>query len=101
MKIAQRYRHDGEFSVVAAALDGLIGAVLLFLLLSYWPFRMVPTGSRDVITQFGAIKGVQNEGLVILAPWERLALLSVPSRNGHHRARRWQHYRHLAGGWSA
>jgi regulator of protease activity HflC (stomatin/prohibitin superfamily) len=30
-----------------------------------------------VITQFGAIKGIQNEGLVILAPWEKLALFSV------------------------
>jgi regulator of protease activity HflC (stomatin/prohibitin superfamily) len=30
-----------------------------------------------VITQFGAIKGIQNEGLVILAPWESLTLFSV------------------------
>jgi prohibitin 2 len=55
----------------------LIGVVGLIVVLSFWPFRTVPTGSRGVITQFGAIKGIQNEGLVILAPWEKLALFSV------------------------
>ena len=55
----------------------LIGAVGLIVVMSFWPFRTVPTGSRGVITQFGAIKGIQNEGLVILAPWEKLALFSV------------------------
>jgi regulator of protease activity HflC (stomatin/prohibitin superfamily) len=53
---------------------GVIGAVLV---INFWPFRTVPTGSRGVVTQFGAIKGIQNEGLVILAPWEKLALFSV------------------------
>lgn len=55
----------------------LIGVAGLIVVLSFWPFRTVPTGSRGVITQFGAIKGIQNEGLVILAPWEKLALFSV------------------------
>ena len=57
--------------------DVVIGIVVLFLVMSFWPFRTVPTGSRGVITQFGAIKGIQNEGLVVLAPWEKLALFSV------------------------
>jgi regulator of protease activity HflC (stomatin/prohibitin superfamily) len=55
----------------------VIGAAVVAVLFVFWPFRSVPTGSRGVITQFGAIKGIQNEGLVILAPWERLALFSV------------------------
>lgn len=55
----------------------LIGVVGVVVVMSFWPFRTVPTGSRGVITQFGAIKGIQNEGLVILAPWEKLALFSV------------------------
>lgn len=55
---------------------GIVLAALL-LTLVLWPFHTVPTGSRGVITQFGAIKGIQNEGLVILAPWEKLALFSV------------------------
>lgn len=54
-----------------------IALVVLILLTSFWPFRTVPTGSRGVVTQFGAIKGIQNEGLVVLAPWEKLALFSV------------------------
>lgn len=53
---------------------GVIGTVIV---INFWPFRTVPTGSRGVVTQFGAIKGIQNEGLVILAPWEKLALFSV------------------------
>jgi len=53
---------------------GVVGAIVV---LAFWPFRTVPTGSRGVITQFGAIKGIQNEGLVILAPWEKLAIFSV------------------------
>lgn len=57
----------------------IIGVVSFFVISSFWPFRTVPTGSRGVITQFGAIKGIQNEGLVILFPWERLALFSVRS----------------------
>jgi regulator of protease activity HflC (stomatin/prohibitin superfamily) len=55
----------------------LIGAAVVVVMMLFWPFRSVPTGSRGVITQFGAIKGIQNEGLVILAPWEKLTLFSV------------------------
>jgi len=54
-----------------------IGLAALLVVAAFWPFRAVPTGSRGVITQFGAIKGIQDEGLVILAPWEKLALFSV------------------------
>lgn len=56
----------------------VIGAlVLLFILLSFWPFRTVPTGSRGVVTQFGAIKGIEPEGLVVVMPWQKLAIFSV------------------------
>ena len=64
-------------NVFPVARDALIALVVAVLALAFWPFRTVPTGSRGVITQFGAIKGIQNEGLVILAPWEKLALFSV------------------------
>jgi regulator of protease activity HflC (stomatin/prohibitin superfamily) len=57
----------------------IIGVSVAIVALTFWPFRTVPTGSRGVVTQFGAIKGIQNEGLVILAPWEKLALFSVRS----------------------
>lgn len=55
----------------------VIGAAAAIVLFVFWPFRSVPTGSRGVVTQFGAIKGIQDEGLVLLAPWEKLALFSV------------------------
>lgn len=54
------------------------GALALLVLLSMiWPFHTVPTGTRGVITQFGAIKGIENEGLVILPPWQRLAIFNI------------------------
>lgn len=51
-------------------------AVILFLI---WlsPFNTVPTGMRGVITQFGAIKGIEPEGLVILPPWQKLSVFNV------------------------
>ena len=63
-----------KFAVVR---DAIVALLILILLLTFWPFRTVPTGSRGIVTQFGAIKGIQNEGLVVLFPWERLALFSV------------------------
>lgn len=75
---ASQFRSAGQqINVLAIVRDALAAIIVLVLLLSFWPFRTVPTGSRGVITQFGAIKGIQNEGLVILAPWEKLALFSV------------------------
>jgi regulator of protease activity HflC (stomatin/prohibitin superfamily) len=61
----------------AGARKLVIGAMAAIVLFIFWPFRSVPTGSRGVVTQFGAIKGIQDEGLVVLAPWEKLALFSV------------------------
>ena len=47
------------------------------LFIAFWPFRSVPTGSRGVLTQFGAIKQIEPEGLVLVMPWQRLALFSI------------------------
>jgi prohibitin 2 len=77
MNFAQRYKSGNALNGFAVARDAVIALVLLFVVSSSWPFRTVPTGSRGVITQFGAIKGIQSEGLVILAPWEKLALFSI------------------------
>ena len=46
-------------------------------LLWLWPFRSVPTGSRGVITQFGAIRGIQAEGFLLLPPWQSLNVFST------------------------
>ncbi len=50
---------------------------VVVLLAAFWPFRSVPTGSRGVLTQFGAIKQIEPEGLVLVMPWQRLALFSI------------------------
>ena len=56
---------------------GLVGLAVLILLIFVWPFYSVPTGSRGVVTQFGRIIGIENEGLAILPPWQKLANFSV------------------------
>jgi prohibitin 2 len=57
--------------------NSLIALAVLILLSMVWPFRSVPTGTRGVITQFGAIKGIQPEGLVFVPPWDKLAIFSI------------------------
>lgn len=54
-----------------------IGVAVLFVALFLNPFNSVPTGNRGVVTQFGAIKGIENEGLVILPPWQNLSVFSI------------------------
>jgi regulator of protease activity HflC (stomatin/prohibitin superfamily) len=68
---------DGRYG--KARLTGMLVVVALvaLLLLAFWPFRSVPTGSRGVLTQFGAIRQIEPEGLVIVPPWQRLALFSI------------------------
>lgn len=55
---------------------GVLGLLALVFL---WPFYTVPTGYRGVVTQFGAIKGIEPEGLVILPPWQKLSTFNVRS----------------------
>jgi len=55
----------------------VVAAVVLIVLMVFWPFRTVPTGSHGVLTQFGAIKKIEPEGLVIVPPWQKLALFSI------------------------
>ncbi len=37
----------------------------------------MPTGSRGVVTQFGRIVGIENEGLALLPPWQKLTVFNV------------------------
>ncbi|MFL6604638.1 MAG: prohibitin family protein [Steroidobacteraceae bacterium] len=55
----------------------VIAVVLLLALKMLWPFYSVPTGSRGVVTQFGRIVGIENEGLAVLPPWQKLAIFSI------------------------
>jgi prohibitin 2 len=56
---------------------GVYAVVSLIALMICWPFYSVPTGSRGVVTQFGRIIGIEPEGLVILPPWQKVALFSI------------------------
>src|SRR6201996_6453038 len=55
----------------------VIAVVALLVLKVLWPFYSVPTGSRGVVTQFGRIVGIENEGLAVLPPWQKLAIFSI------------------------
>jgi regulator of protease activity HflC (stomatin/prohibitin superfamily) len=57
--------------------DVLIVLVIIVTLLKCWPFYSVPTGSRGVVTQFGKIVGIENEGLAVLPPWQKLSNFSI------------------------
>lgn len=58
---------------------GVAGVMGVTLAASLWPFSSVPTGNRGVITTFGKITGIENEGLVILPPWKKLTVFSIRS----------------------
>lgn len=79
MDFAARYIKNNEINFFAIARDAaiLIGAIIF--LVTCWPFYSVPTGSRGVVTQFGAIKGIENEGLAILPPWQKITIFSIRS----------------------
>jgi regulator of protease activity HflC (stomatin/prohibitin superfamily) len=66
-----------EINVARWVRYGLIVFAALIVLWVLWPFYSVPTGSRGVVTQFGKIIGIENEGLAILPPWQKLANFSI------------------------
>lgn len=68
---------EKEISWWKVGLDiGIVIGVWIFLAM-IWPFYSVPVGSRGVVTQFGAIKGIEPEGLLLLPPWQKLTLFSI------------------------
>jgi prohibitin 2 len=56
-----------------------IGVLLILAIALLWPFYSVPTGSRGVVTTFGAITGIEGEGLAVLPPWRKLTIFSIRS----------------------
>ncbi len=55
-----------------------VGAVLLLVaVFAVWPLHSVPTGSRGVITVGGAIRGIENEGYLMLWPWQKLSIFNI------------------------
>ncbi len=70
---------QGKPSVNVFALfrDVLLLLIALMLLTWAWPLRSVPTGSRGVITVGGAIRGIESEGFMLVAPWQTLHIFNV------------------------
>ncbi len=84
MSFADRYTRidkNGETRPRLYSIGRDLGLTLagLFLVVAIWPFNSVPTGSRGVVTRFGKIIDIAPEGMVILPPWEKLALFSIRS----------------------
>ena len=54
---------------------GILGCFIAFvvfiLAVSFWPVTSVPTGFRGVITVGGHISGIQEEGFLFIAPWQK------------------------------
>src|SRR6202451_2617129 len=77
MTIKDRYTTEDNPRWGAIVRDGLILLAGVILLAKLWPFYSVPTGSRGVVTQFGKIVGIEQEGLAVLPPWQNLTLFSI------------------------
>ena len=60
-----------SIKLVLLAVIGVAAAVFI------WPFYSVPTGNRGVVTTFGKITGIEDEGLVVLPPWKKLSVFSI------------------------
>ena len=73
-----RYIDDQHrMKVFTVVRDVVIFLVCTVLLMIFWPLRTVPTGNRGVITVGGAIKGIENEGFLLVAPWQRLDIFNI------------------------
>lgn len=73
------YEDHGEkvLNLPKLVLHSTVLIATLIVLMIVWPFYSVPTGSRGVITRFGAIVGIEAEGLAVLPPWEKLSIFSI------------------------
>ena len=63
--VEDKYGKQSHFKIEKMVMDGGIAFALLLASLFFWPFSSVPTGSRGVLTQFGAIKVIEPEGLEV------------------------------------
>lgn len=67
-----------EFNANKKTIRNVAGIVAGLIFLSWiWPFYSVPTGFRGVVTTFGKITGIENEGLAVLPPWQKLTVFNI------------------------
>jgi regulator of protease activity HflC (stomatin/prohibitin superfamily) len=78
MALKDRYASgDGSVNPRSLLRDALVALAVLALLMWIWPLRSVPTGSRGVVTVGGAIRGIESEGFMLLAPWQALNIFNI------------------------
>jgi regulator of protease activity HflC (stomatin/prohibitin superfamily) len=78
MALKDRYASgDGSVNPRSLLRDALMALAVLALLMWIWPLRSVPTGSRGVVTVGGAIRGIESEGFMLLAPWQALNIFNI------------------------
>jgi len=66
------------FGSASKPLIRAVAGVAVLLVLSWlWPFYTVLTGFRGVVTTFGEITGIENEGLALLPPWQKLTVFNI------------------------
>lgn len=75
--VTRNERGVTDLNVVKLAIDVIVALVLVISLWVFNPFQSVPTGSRGVVTQFGRIVSIADEGLAIIPPWRKLALFNI------------------------
>lgn len=66
-----------DLNIFAIGRDTIIALLLLITLAMTWPLRTVPTGTRGVITVGGAIKNIEQEGFMLILPWQKLSIFNV------------------------
>jgi regulator of protease activity HflC (stomatin/prohibitin superfamily) len=66
-----------KLNVLKVVTHAAVALVVGISALVYWPVRTVPTGSRGVITVGGAIKGIESEGFLMVAPWQSLSIFNI------------------------
>lgn len=64
-------------NVARIAMDAGIALAIVIAIGVMWPFTTVPAGHRGVITTFGKVESVRDEGLQIVWPWQHNTLISV------------------------
>lgn len=68
---------EGDLKYINICIAATVLIIALIVFMSLQPFKSVPTGSRGVVTQFGKIIKIEEEGLAIIPPWRNLALFSI------------------------
>ncbi len=72
-----RYIKENQLNLGKVIQGAVIALAILIALTMIWPFKVVPTGTRGVVTTFGKITGIEQEGLALVAPWQKVTIFNI------------------------